>query len=743
MIQQLLKYYCNWSIRLNPRRIFGRGVRSPRIFRERYTFEDNVQVTLYTDNPNLFPEYKPRRLLNEARSKRTNKISLVITARNEIRVARQLISDIQNQQRMPDEIIIVDTGSHDGTLELLQHLAVESDIPMQVISEPGGNIARGRNVGILAAQYSLIAVTDFGCQIPSEWLEALVAPFEDDRDIQVVAGRYDAVGPDGKPTRWLLGRTLSQIDPQTHLPSGVSIAFHKDVWQQVNGYPEWLTLTGEDTYFAFELRRTTMHWAFVPDAFVRWEAPTKACQYFQKAYRWSIGDGESGTNAFTYRYAAYKLRQLAQGLLSLCVLLVLAILLQNPIVWGVVGFVWCMAIIAWGLRLRKQGKSLKIDLLLIGVYISQVLGFLKGRRNRPQVDLRRQNYLKGIFFILAGVPIDDTGGGSRWAQIALELLRRQYLVVFINKFPKYETIDLNLSISHPNLITETVDTFDWKIFSKKFVNLLNDVMVSALVELPLPDFQTIIENIRQSGGQIIYDLLDNWDSSLGGDWYHETSERNIIAQSQHLIATAPALVARLQNWSERQVTLLPNAVNGYLFNSERAHPRPDDLPVADWVVIYVGALWGVWFDWDLLLDVAQAYPTAAVVVIGDYAGQCENRPHNLHFLGLKSQRSLPAYLAHADVTFIPWKVNDITQATSPLKAYEYLAMCKPVVAPNIIPLQNLPGVYLANNRAEFIELVGKVRGFDLPKAEIVSFIEGNTWKSRTDTLLRMLETSSL
>ena len=64
-------------------------------------------------------------------------------------------------------------------------------------------------------------------------------------------------------------------------------------------------------------------------------------------------------------------------------------------------------------------------------------------------------------------------------------------------------------------------------------------------------------------------------------------------------------------------------------------------------------------------------------------------PPSVHFLGLKAQTDLPAYLQRLDVGLVSFKVNDTTHAVSPLKAYEYLASGVPVAAP---PLRSLIGV---------------------------------------------------
>ncbi len=127
-----------------------------------------------------------------------------------------------------------------------------------------------------------------------------------------------------------------------------------------------------------------------------------------------------------------------------------------------------------------------------------------------------------------------------------------------------------------------------------------------------------------------------------------------------------------------------------------------------------------------------------MAVIGDYVGQCPDPPINLHFLGLKPQRQLPAYLAHCDVGLIPWVVNDITQATSPLKVYEYLAMRVPVVAPNLPPLTGMPGVYLARDRQDFLAKIELARQLRLPEAQIAGFIRENNWRARVDRLLELI-----
>jgi hypothetical protein len=307
-------------------------------------------------------------------------------------------------------------------------------------------------------------------------------------------------------------------------------------------------------------------------------------------------------------------------------------------------------------------------------------------------------------------------------------------VVFISKFPRYESVDLGLRGAHPNLRTYRAADFDWDRFVGQYKALLEGKPLVALVEFPVADFLPIVDRVRGAGGRVIYDLIDDWATSLGGNWYRPEVERAFIDRADVLTATAPALADRLRELSGREVQLVPNAVNSRLFDPSRPYPRPEDMPGAEWVMIYAGALWGEWFDWELVIRLADAYPEAAVLVIGDYRGQCPERRPNLHFLGLKPQRELPAYLAHSDVAIIPWKVNKITLATSPLKVYEYLAMRRPVVAPDLPPLRGIPGVWLASCKDEFVHLVKYVRDVDYPVDQVTDFVQANNWEARVKVL---------
>ena len=106
-------------------------------------------------------------------------ISLILTCYNEKENIGVLIQDILNQTQLPDEMVIVDAGSKDGTIEVLHGFVTrftEAGSHLRIIICDGASIAHGRNLAIESAHYDNIAVTDAGCRIQSDWLEKITRP---------------------------------------------------------------------------------------------------------------------------------------------------------------------------------------------------------------------------------------------------------------------------------------------------------------------------------------------------------------------------------------------------------------------------------------------------------------------------------------------------------------------------------------------------------------------------------------
>lgn len=222
------------------------------------------------------------------------KVSVIATVLNEGPAIRRLLDSLMAQTRAPDEVIIVDGGSTDDTLEILQTYADRGHLRLQILVEPGANISRGRNVAIAAASGDVIASTDAGVRLAAEWLAELMAPFESDNPPQVVSGFFVpdpqsvfeiAMGATVLPT-------LADVSPDRFLPSSRSVAFTRAAWEASGGYPEWLDFC-EDLVFDFRLRDLFYPFDFAPRAVAHFRPRSSLRSFFKQYFQYARGDGKA------------------------------------------------------------------------------------------------------------------------------------------------------------------------------------------------------------------------------------------------------------------------------------------------------------------------------------------------------------------------------------------------------------------------------------------------------------------
>jgi glycosyltransferase involved in cell wall biosynthesis len=230
------------------------------------------------------------------------KVSLIATVLNADEHVGDFLASVAAQSRRPDEVIVVDGGSSDGTIGRLR-----SAEGITVIEEPGANIARGRNLAIAAASHDAIAVADADCTYGPGWLEALVAPLESGADVAmgwtepVVETFLDAcVSSLGFP----LG--AEEVDAASFMPSARSVAFRRETIDAVGGYPEWLAI-GEDMWVNHRWRERGFDLRMSPDAVAYWHPRGSLRAIWRQYVRYARGDGHAGMypERHAMRFAVY------------------------------------------------------------------------------------------------------------------------------------------------------------------------------------------------------------------------------------------------------------------------------------------------------------------------------------------------------------------------------------------------------------------------------------------------------
>ena len=229
--------------------------------------------------------------------------SVIITVRNDRDGIALTLDSLAGQTRAPDEIIVVDGGSTDGTPEVLADRSARTPT-LRVIHAPGANIARGRNIGTEAAQFPIVATTDAGCRVDVDWFARIVAPFETDEPAEFVAGVYQVEAETLMESVVGLATMRGQLEPfnpHTFNPSARSVAFTQELWDRVGGWPEWLRFS-EDTLFDETVRSLGARWAFAGDAVVYWRPRGTLRSLAKQFYSYGTGRGHTQINAASFRY---------------------------------------------------------------------------------------------------------------------------------------------------------------------------------------------------------------------------------------------------------------------------------------------------------------------------------------------------------------------------------------------------------------------------------------------------------
>jgi glycosyltransferase involved in cell wall biosynthesis len=245
----------------------------------------------------------------------------------------------------------------------------------------------------------------------------------------------------------------------------------------------------------------------------------------------------------------------------------------------------------------------------------------------------------------------------------------------------------------------------------------------------------------------VYDYIDELDVFPG--------ERQVLEQHHHhLLRTATLVLATAERlWQQvkdvRQDALLcPNGVDYHFIRrtiATTSHPPDDLVPAlqsAACVIGYYGAL-ADWFDYELVMRAATARPEYAFVLIGpNYDGSLGKSQirnvKNIFWLGPRPYAELPRYLKYFDVATIPFKLNEITHSTSPIKLFEYMAGGKPVVTTAMHESSRFAGVLVAETPEDYVDKLDEALKLrtDPEYLNIIDRVaQENTWDARAQQIL--------
>ncbi|MDQ7783781.1 MAG: glycosyltransferase [Desulfomonilaceae bacterium] len=251
-----------------------------------------------------------------------------------------------------------------------------------------------------------------------------------------------------------------------------------------------------------------------------------------------------------------------------------------------------------------------------------------------------------------------------------------------------------------------------------------------------------------NSAHIVYDYLDELSVFPFNQTVLRRRHKALVRSAHRVLATAQDLYREVEK--ERPDSLYcPNGVDYDHFASGGTRNRtpPKSTVRRDFldgkpIIGYYGAI-ARWFDHVLLRNVARRRRDLRFLLIGvewdrTLSKSLLLREPNVTYLGPVSYRELPDYLSLFHVAMIPFVLNALTHATSPLKLFEYMAGGKPVVVTPMRECVQYPGVLAAATEEEFSMAID--RALELADdrtylALIDRVARENTWEARARQIL--------
>jgi glycosyltransferase involved in cell wall biosynthesis len=258
----------------------------------------------------------------------TASLSVVVTVLNEGAALGKLVDDLLPQLSAGDELLIVDGGSTDGSIESLpEHPALWVEVV------PGAGISAGRNHGIRLAHNEVIVCTDAGCTPAPGFIDAFRRAFAGDDPPALVSGLYTAHARNAmeqaqalacypqpsevrRPTVFSRAYTKAfgtGFDPRFAV--GRCVAFTREAWKAAGGFPEHLA-TGEDVSFGLAVARHGRCEA-ATDAVTDWVQRDGVAATWRMYRNYGRASTDGGNRALLIRDGARGLAYLAAPLLAL------------------------------------------------------------------------------------------------------------------------------------------------------------------------------------------------------------------------------------------------------------------------------------------------------------------------------------------------------------------------------------------------------------------------------------------
>jgi len=215
-----------------------------------------------------------------------SEISVIVVNWNRRELLRHCLLSLTEQRGVSFEVILVDNGSEDGSVEMAQsEFGSRPGFPLRILRNASNRgFCAANNQGIAVASGDYVALLNNDAVASPGWLAALRRAFEYGADIGMAASkilvkedpaRIDKVGhliyPDGQNR----GRGSGELDQGQYdameevlWPDGCAAMYRRSMLEQIGGFDEDFFAYGDDAELGLRARIAGWRCLYVPDAVV-------------------------------------------------------------------------------------------------------------------------------------------------------------------------------------------------------------------------------------------------------------------------------------------------------------------------------------------------------------------------------------------------------------------------------------------------------------------------------------------
>ncbi|MGL4654360.1 MAG: glycosyltransferase [Sarcina sp.] len=337
---------------------------------------------------------------------------------------------------------------------------------------------------------------------------------------------------------------------------------------------------------------------------------------------------------------------------------------------------------------------------------------------------------------------------QRPQHIALNMAKEN--ILYLYKASPYVEIDKEVKVSKKikdNLYLVNTDLY-W--LQEGLLDMIKESEIPCFGQIystSFTEYDKYMKKFTDRGFKVIYEYVDDLSDEIAGFKIPDSVKKahdGMLKNSEdvYVVTTATKLyeeVVKIRG--NKRVELVTNGVEFEHFSDIKCDKVPDEIKEivesGKKVIGYFGAL-AKWFDYDLIKKISKELPEYEIMLIGinydkslDKSGILDLS--NVHYLGTRNYTELPTYAKFFDVATIPFVINDITEATSPVKLFEYMALGKPIVTTALPECRKYESALVSDSHEEFIANIKKASVLENDKGYLELLKkEGldNTWRQK-------------